>query len=94
MKRLFFATALSFTVLTANAQEIFQKGTNIVNLGIGLGSHIPIEASFEHSIIDGLIQGENGAIGVGGYAGWYSYSESYAGGKLSYSDLVLGLRGA
>ncbi|MDR2810874.1 MAG: hypothetical protein LBB84_10035 [Tannerellaceae bacterium] len=93
MKKLFFLVIISFFAVVANAQEIFQKGTNIVNLGVGLGSHIPVEVSFEHSIVDGLIQGENGAIGVGAYAGWYSYSDSYAGGKLRYNDFVIGARG-
>ncbi|MDR2118524.1 MAG: hypothetical protein LBP25_03190 [Tannerellaceae bacterium] len=94
MKKLIFLSIISFFAVTANAQEVFQKGTNVVNLGIGIGSHIPVQASFEHSIVDGLIKGENGAIGVGAYAGWYSYSDSYALGKLSYNNLVLGARGA
>ncbi|MDR1644769.1 MAG: hypothetical protein LBS05_02935 [Tannerellaceae bacterium] len=67
----------------------------MLNLGIGLGSYIPIEASFEHSIVDGLIDGQNGAIGLGGYLGYYSYSDSYGAlGKWSYSDIVVGARGA
>ncbi|MDR2388219.1 MAG: hypothetical protein LBD89_00320 [Tannerellaceae bacterium] len=94
MKKLFILGIISFFAVATSAQEIFQKGTNVVNLGIGVGSHIPIQASFEHSIIDGLIKGENGAIGVGGYTGWYSYSDSYTEGKVSYSNFVLGVRGA
>jgi hypothetical protein len=94
MKRLVIASVISLFVLAANGQEIFQKGTNVVNLGIGLGSYIPIEASYEHSLVDGLINGDNGAIGLGAYLGWYSDSESFLGGKMSYSDIVIGARGA
>jgi hypothetical protein len=94
MKKIIIFCFLACFAVAANAQDIFQKGTSVLNLGIGLGSHIPVEASYEYGIVDGLIDGENGSIGLGGYVGWYSYSDSYAGGKWSYSDLVLGVRGA
>ena len=56
-----------FVMVAANGQEIFSKGAQRVNAGIGVGSGIPVEASYERSIIDGLIKGKNGAIGIGGW---------------------------
>jgi hypothetical protein len=96
MKRIIFVLAISFFAVAAHAQEVFQKGSNVVNLGIGVGTHIPVvEASFEHGIIDGLIKGENGAIGIGGYVGWNSHSsDARLGGEWHYSDIALGVRGA
>ncbi|MDR1343719.1 MAG: hypothetical protein LBJ39_00030 [Tannerellaceae bacterium] len=95
MKKLIIISAFSFlVVVAAGAQEIFQKGESVVNIGLGLGDNIPIEASYERSVVDGLIGGENGSIGVGGYLAYYGHSESFAGGKLSYSDIVIGVRGA
>jgi hypothetical protein len=83
MKRLIILSLMSFLMVAANGQEIFRKGTNIVNLGIGLGSGIPIEASYERSLVEGLINDENGAIGFGGYFGWHLQS-----------NVVIGARGA
>jgi hypothetical protein len=85
-KLLFFVIFLMAAMVNVNAQSTFKKGANVVNLGIGLGSYIPIEGSFEHGVVDGLIDGKNGSIGIGAYAGFYSY-ESWAHG-------VLGARGA
>jgi hypothetical protein len=86
--------ALSVVSFRANAQEIFQKGTKVVNAGIGIGSYIPVEAAFDYGIIDGLIKGENGAIGVGGYISWYGHSDSYEPyGSWRYNNFVLGVRG-
>jgi len=72
-----------------NAQDIFQKGTRVLSAGIGVGSGIPVEIAYEQSILDGLIKNENGAIGVGGYAGWYHRSEY----SWSYNHYVIGARG-
>jgi hypothetical protein len=84
MKKLIVLSLLSFLAVTANAQDVFRRGTNIVNLGIGLGTHFPVEASFEHSIVDGLIKGENGAIGVGGYADWYPSNNFALGARATF----------
>jgi hypothetical protein len=94
MKKVILFSVISLFVVSANAQDIFQKGTSVLNLGVGLGSHIPVEASFEYGVADKLINGENGSIGIGGYLAYYSYSNSYTGGKWNYSDIVLGARGA
>ncbi|MDR1499901.1 MAG: hypothetical protein LBI58_02865 [Tannerellaceae bacterium] len=95
MKRLIILGFLSLFVATgAGAQEIFAKGASIVNIGVGLGANIPVEASYEYSVVDGLIDGDNGSVGIGGYLAYYGHSESFIGGKLSYNDIVIGARGA
>ncbi|MDR3266919.1 MAG: hypothetical protein LBT24_05040 [Tannerella sp.] len=88
-KTVFFLSVLLVSVSMVSAQDLFKKGTNLLNAGIGIGSGIPVELSFEHCIKDGLIKGENGAIGIGAYGGWYHESLSY----WSYNHYVLGVRG-
>ncbi|MDR0428999.1 MAG: hypothetical protein LBH58_00780 [Tannerellaceae bacterium] len=73
-----------------NAQDLFKKGTRVLNAGVGLGTGIPVEVSFEQSIKDGLIDGNNGAIGLGVYGGWY-HQNLY---DWNYNHYVLGARGA
>jgi hypothetical protein len=93
MKKLILAAAVALlTVATAKSQEIFEKGTNVVNLGIGVSSsYTPIEFGLEHSILDGLINGENGAIGVGGYVSYYRHSYGSWG---RYDYFTFGVKGA
>ena len=94
MKRLIFLSVFSFLMMVANAQEVFHKGTNVVSLGLGLGSNIPFEVSYEHGLASGLIKSKNGAIGLGGYAGWYPYNNTFGKGKWGYTDFVVGVRGS
>ncbi|MDR1257968.1 MAG: hypothetical protein LBK65_01620 [Tannerellaceae bacterium] len=95
MKKLIVIGVFSFCmVVAAGAQEIFQKGTSVVNIGVGLGSDIPIEASYEYSVVDGLIDGQNGAIGIGAYLAYYGSSQTFGDAKISYNDIVVGARGA
>ena len=91
VKKVLLISGLLLTVLSATySQDIFRKGTQVVNGGIGLGSYIPIEVSYERSILDGLIKGDNGAIGVGAYLGYYGDSE----GDWRFSHYEIGARGA
>ncbi len=58
------------------AQDVFDKGTNVINAGLGFGNIIRSKSTFivgvgvdfDHCIIDGLING-NASIGIGGYLG-------------------------
>ena len=69
-------------VFAANAQE-FQKGTNIISAGIGLGSSIlsysgasqspALSLQYERGVWD---IGGPGVISLGGYAGYKGYSFS------------------
>jgi len=74
---------------TARAQE-FQKGTNILSAGIGLGSSIfsysgasqtpALSLQYERGVWD---IGGPGVISLGGYVGYKGYS--YSGGEQNYS---------
>lgn len=99
-KVLFAALALAGSVSLANAQEIFQKGTKAVNVGVGLGSVLsnttipPLSVSFDYGVKDNLINGENGSISAGGYIGYTASSISILDSKLRTSYAILGARGA
>lgn len=105
MKRNLILTAviLCFAVV-ANAQNTFNKGDKVVNLGIGFGNALytgsgytnkipPISASFEMGIIDNLFD-EKSSIGVGGYLGYTSAKWEYYDWGYKYSDIIIGVRGA
>lgn len=62
---------------TAAAQDVFAKGDQFINLGIGVstGSYNttfpPISLTYERSVIDGLL--DKGSIGIGGQVEFRSY---------------------
>jgi hypothetical protein len=93
MKKLIIVSVFSFIMVAVNAQEVFQKGTNVVNLGLGLGFNIPVEVSYEYGLVSGLINGENGAIGLGVYLNWYPYHNTSGRGKWGHTDFVVGTSG-
>ncbi|MCB2406914.1 hypothetical protein [Hymenobacter lucidus] len=85
--------------------ELFRKGTNAVNLGIGLlgvgygysvlgGSNYSstpvMSASFEHGLIEGV---GPGTIGVGGLVGYRSDTWKYSGYRGTWSNTYVALRG-
>ncbi len=90
-----------------SAQNIFSKGDQVVNLGLGIGSYYggsgysssipPLSISYEKGIIDGLLDGK-GSIGVGGYLGYSANKwETVIGGNTygyKYSYMMIGARGA
>jgi len=91
VKKIFLFSALFLVFISAaHAQEIFSKGTQFLNAGLGLGTYIPVEISYERSIVDGLIKKKNGAIGVGAYLGYYGHTQY----DWRYNNYVLGGRGA
>ena len=101
-KKVFLAAlALIGSVSLANAQEVFQKGTTAINAGIGLGSYYsgitipPLSVSLDYGVADNLINGNNGSISVGGFAGYAASSFSgWTADKVTVSYAVLGGRGA
>lgn len=95
---LFLVSLFSLSQLVAQ-QSTFEKGTKVLNLGIGLGStyyssyytsQMPaISASFEVGVADGIL--EKGSIGVGGYLG---YSSAKWTNYYKTSNIILGARGS
>ena len=100
-KKVFLAAlALVGSASIANAQEIFSKGTSAINAGVGLGSYYsgltipPLSVSLDYGIVDNLINGNNGSISIGGFAGYTGGSQTYGTYKSSFSYIALGGRGA
>ena len=100
-KKVFLAAlALIGSVSLANAQEVFHKGTTAINAGIGLGSYYsgitipPLSVSLDYGVADNLINGNNGSISVGGFAGYTASSHTYGTYKSTFSYIALGGRGA
>ena len=92
IKVLFVFLFCAVFTMGANAQNTFNKGDKIVNLGIGLGntysgysSMIPISGSFEVGIKDNLFD-DKSSLGVGAYFGFAS--------KDHWTFLYPGVRGA
>ena len=92
IKVLFLFLFCAVFTMGANAQNTFNKGDKIVNLGIGVGSTytyygsaLPIAGSFEVGIKDNLFD-ENSSLGVGAYLGLAS--------KDHYTFIYPGVRGA
>ncbi|TGE27267.1 hypothetical protein [Hymenobacter metallicola] len=98
-------TPASTTTSTTEASgELFRKGTNMVNLGVGLlgvgygysivGSNYSstpvMSVSFEHGIKEGL---GPGTIGVGGLVGYRADTWKYAGYRGTWSNTYVALRG-
>ncbi len=96
-----------FTAVYSSAQTSFEKGNNVVNLGVSFGgnlyggysggnlSRIPLfKLSYERCIIDNLFN-DKSAIGVGGLVGYTSAKYKFAGGNSwKSSDIMLGVQGA
>ncbi len=109
MKPIFASILFLFIILITTSQtshaQAFQKGTNVVSLGIGLGSSLlsysgssqtpAISAQFERGIWD---IGGPGVISLGGYVGYkgYKYSGAEEGYKWSekWNYTIVGVRGA
>ena len=107
IKKIFLVfTLVSCFFVNSNAQDLFGKGDKVVSLGVGVGSYLggsgykmsvpPIFASYDHCIIDGLIN-DKASIGVGGYVAYSankwetSYGNYDYGYKYQY--MILGARG-
>ena len=100
-KKVFLAVlAIVGSISIANAQEVFHKGTTAINAGIGLGSYYnslsipPLSVSLDYGVADNLINGNNGSISVGGFAGYTASSHTYGAYKTTFSYIALGGRGA
>ncbi len=84
---LFLAATFMLSFIVVSAQNIV-KGDKIINLGLGLGtnytaggagfsnSFLPISASMEMIIKDGIFSDGKGAVGIGGFAQYMNYKYS------------------
>lgn len=98
---LFSALLVAILALPSESQaQSFEKGTNVVNLGIGLGSSLRgsgsalpgFSASYERGIWE--IGDQIGVVSLGGYAGIKSYRYRYSGYTDRTTYGIVGFRGA
>lgn len=106
MKKTIYSLSIAvmavFAVNTVSAQE-FNKGTNVINAGIGIGGNfyyggfgsgsagLGLNASYERGIWE---VGGPGVISLGGYLGTTSYGLNYNGGDDRVRYTIIGVRGA
>ncbi len=98
MKKVTFVLFFALLAAAASAQP-FERGTNMVNLGIGLGSNLgglgdgrpAISASFERGVWD---IGGPGVISLGGYVGNTGYKYSFMDYTQKWDYTIIGVRGA
>ena len=103
VKILTLVTVFFFAQMTINAQTAtFQKGDNVLNLGLGFGGYAPSgyqvkTPSFSASFEVGIKDSNKGTLGIGGYLGYASYDQngSYAGNNYwTVNRIMIGARGA
>ncbi|MDO4691485.1 MAG: hypothetical protein Q4A64_01280 [Porphyromonadaceae bacterium] len=81
------ALGLAFGANQAQAQNTFEKESNMLNLGVGLGvkrsyqTVPPISIAYERSIVDGII--EYGSIGLGAEFEYQSFRHPDKRGNLA-----------
>ena len=87
MKKVIIAVAFMLGVSTVNAQT-FEKGTSVVQAGIGLGSSFgtPIGLGYEYGMSE--------KIGLGAYVGYASQSYSVPFfGDYKVTNILVGVKG-
>lgn len=105
MKKIYLLFLLSFFGFAATAQDVFYQGTVATNVSVGLGGNVagyglglpPISLAVDYGIVDNLINGENGSIGIGGYLGFATNGRNYnyfgLSYKARYTRMAFGVRG-
>lgn len=105
MKKIALAFLVSTLFATVSHAQFFQKGTNVVSAGVGLGGHFGsfsygsqtpgISVQYEKGIWE---TGGPGVISLGGYAGIKGYKYSGSSGSYHYDEkwnyTVIGVRSA
>jgi len=105
MKRIALVLFIATLFTTTTRAQFFEKGTNVVSAGIGLGGHFGsytygsqtpgLSVQYERGIWD---VGGPGVISLGGYAGIKSYKYSGSSGGYHFDEkwnyTVIGARSA
>lgn len=99
MKKLtLIIAAVALFALSSNAQEMFEKGTQLFKLGVGLnGDGTPLEVSYEKGVKEDFLGVDGLVLGLGGNVGYYGFTEDFTTPLLSYSwkytNIVVAARG-
>lgn len=91
-KVLLFAAIAVCSIFSISAQS-FEKGDNVASLNVGFGGDygVPFSLSYERGVYD---INSDMSIGVGGLLGYGASSQKVLEGKWSYSNILIGARGA
>ena len=99
---LFLAIVLVASTLSVNAQsssDTYSVGTNVVSLGIGLGSSFGPNVGSSTPALSlqyerGLWEAGPGVISLGGYVGYKGYKYTYFDETVKWNYSIIGVRGA
>jgi hypothetical protein len=109
MRKLILIIAMIVLTGMAGFTQVFEKGSQAINLGMGVGNSaylgsfysgfIPsISGSYEYGIVE-IPMGSDltGVVSAGGYLGWSAskyYAYGYTGDKYSFrNDIIIAARG-
>ena len=93
---LIIAAVACFSV-GSNAQGMFEKGTQLFKLGIGVnGDGTPIDVSYEKGVKENFLGVDGLVLGLGGNFGYYGNKEDFSSLAGSYSwkytNIIVGAR--
>jgi hypothetical protein len=106
LKKMMTASVVLIMIATMTTQaQVFQKGSNMIGLGVGLGSSLgsfsygsnspALSLQYEKGVWD---IGGPGVVSLGGYLGFKNYKYSGESGDFSYSEkwnyTIIGIRSA
>jgi hypothetical protein len=109
MRKLILMTAMIVLTGMASTAQVFEKGSQVINLGIGIGNtnsfgslysgYLPsASASYEYGIVE-IPMGSDltGVVSVGGYMGWsmskYGYDTWGSNDYYLTTDFIIAVRG-
>lgn len=89
--------AVACLCMGAQAQGMFEKGTQLFKFGVGVNSFgLPLEASYEKGVKENFLGVDKLVLGLGGHLGYYGYKEEFSmfSGAYSwkYTNIILGGR--
>jgi hypothetical protein len=77
--------AIAICTLSVNAQNMFEKGTQLFKFGVGVNDvGVPIEVTYEKGIIEDFLT-EGLVLGIGANVGYYGYKQEFASMAGPYS---------
>lgn len=96
--------AISLCAAQSISAQEFNKGTNVINAGIGIGGNfyygglgtssqsLGLNVSYERGIWE---TGDFGIVSLGGYLGYKSYQSDrlFGGDRYKYNYTIIGVRG-
>ena len=78
--------AIAFFSMGSSAQGMFEEGTQLFKLGIGLnGNGTPLDVSYEKGVKENFLGVDGLVLGLGGNLSYYGYKEDFSVPGLNYS---------